>query len=78
MAKVSILLTSYNHAQFLRQSIESILSQSFEDFELFIVDDGSIDESAEIIHSFDDTRIHTVFHKQNQAGPHWLRDIKPK
>ncbi len=78
MAKVSILLTSYNHAQFLRQSIESILSQSFEDFELFIVDDGSIDESAEIIQSFDDTRIHTVFHKQNQAGPHWLRDIKPK
>lgn len=78
MAKVSILLTSYNHAQFLRQSIESVLSQSFKDFELFIVDDGSADGSAEIIRSFEDPRIHAVFHEQNQAGPHWLRDIKPK
>lgn len=78
MAKVSILLTSYNHAPFLRQSIESILSQSFHDFELFIVDDGSKDESAEIIRNFHDERIHTVFHEQNQGGPHWMRDVKPR
>ncbi len=76
MAKVTVLLTSYNHAAFLRQSIESILEQSYRDYELFIVDDGSVDGSADIIRSYHDERIHVVIHEKNMCGPHWIRDLK--
>jgi glycosyltransferase involved in cell wall biosynthesis len=49
MPRVSIFMSSYNHAQYLRESIDSVLAQSFRDFELFIVDDASTDESWSII-----------------------------
>jgi glycosyltransferase involved in cell wall biosynthesis len=55
--KVSIILTSYNHAKFLRDSIESVLAQTFSDFELIIWDDESTDESWQIINSYTDARI---------------------
>lgn len=55
--KVSIILTSYNHAKYLRQAIESALAQTFSDFELIIWDDASTDESWEIIKSYNDSRI---------------------
>ena len=47
--KVSVILTSYNHASFIRESIDSVLNQSFKDFELHIWDDCSSDNSWEII-----------------------------
>jgi len=55
--KVSVILTSYNHAKYLRHAIESALSQTFSDFELIIWDDASTDESWEIINSYQDARI---------------------
>ncbi len=55
--KVSVLLTSYNHAKYLHDSINSVLNQTFTDFELIIWDDMSTDESWEIINSFSDPRI---------------------
>lgn len=63
--KVSVLLTSYNHAKHLRESIESVLSQTFKDFELHIWDDGSTDNSWEIISSYSDKRIRAVRNKAN-------------
>jgi len=57
---LSVIMTVYNAADYLRQSIGSILEQSYEDFELIIVDDGSLDESAEIIEGFRDARIRFV------------------
>ena len=57
MAKVSILLTSYNHAKYLREAIDSVLGQTFRDFELIIWDDASADESWQIIKSYADARI---------------------
>lgn len=57
MTQVSILLTSYNHAAFLRESIDSVLAQTFADFELIIWDDNSTDGSWEIIKSYTDPRI---------------------
>lgn len=47
--KVSVILTSYNHEKFIEQSIESVLNQTFQDFEFIIVDDCSTDSSWEII-----------------------------
>lgn len=49
---VSVLLTNFNGEQYLRASIESILNQNFIDFELIIIDDGSVDGSWQIIQNF--------------------------
>ena len=54
---VSILLPVYNGAAYLRESLESILGQTYPDFELIIIDDGSCDDSPRIIQSIDDPRI---------------------
>lgn len=55
----------YNAQQDLREAIESVLSQSFSDFELLIIDDGSTDESVQIIRSFEDSRIRLISQPRN-------------
>lgn len=55
--KVSVLLTSHNHAKYLKEAIDSILNQTFSDFELIIWDDASTDESWQIISGYSDGRI---------------------
>jgi len=57
MPEVSVLMPVYNGGAFLRSAIESILSQSYSNFEFIIIDDGSTDDSVEIIKSFKDERI---------------------
>jgi len=54
---ISVILPVYNGASFLKQAIDSILAQTFEDFELIIVNDGSTDASEEIVFSIEDNRI---------------------
>lgn len=54
---VSVLIPVYNAEAFIRESIDSVLSQTLTDFELLLVDDGSTDKSAEIITSYTDKRI---------------------
>jgi len=66
--RVSVILTSYNHAKFIKESIESVLNQSFQDFELIIWDDCSTDNSWDIILSFDDPRIHPFRNETNLSG----------
>jgi glycosyltransferase involved in cell wall biosynthesis len=59
----------YNSARFLRESIRSVLNQTFRDFELVVVDDGSTDRSWEILLSFEnDKRIRPLRHKTNQGA----------
>lgn len=55
--RVSVLLTSYNHEKYLKEAIDSVLDQSFADFELIIWDDASTDESWQIITGYWDYRI---------------------
>ena len=66
--KVSVILTSYNHAAYIGAAIESVLNQTFTDFELLIVDDNSKDNSQEIILSYEDPRIKTFFYKENRGA----------
>ena len=56
-ARVSVIIPSFNHAPFVAQSIQSVLDQSFQDFEIVITDDGSSDETVDIIRQFRDSRI---------------------
>lgn len=68
MPKVSIILTSFNHAKYLREAIDSALNQTFTDFELIIWDDASIDESWGIIQSYNDSRIKTFRNDEQRRG----------
>jgi glycosyltransferase involved in cell wall biosynthesis len=70
--KVSIVLPVYNGSRYLRQAIESCLKQTYKNIELIIVDDGSTDETPEIIQSYKDQRINYIKHKENQGVPHAL------
>ena len=73
--KVSIYLSSFNHAKYLRESIESVLNQTFSDFELFIEDDSSSDDSWSIIQSYNDPRITANRNKINRNDNTWLRKV---
>src|SRR4029077_5461987 len=50
--RFSVVIPVYNRARFFRQAIDSVLSQTFTDFEVIAVDDGSTDESSEILRSY--------------------------
>lgn len=64
---ISVIMTTYNHEKYIAEAIQSILVQTFSDFELVIVNDGSIDRTGEIITSFQDKRI--VYIYQENMGP---------
>ena len=49
MPKVSVMIPSYNHEKYVGEAIESVLGQTFQDFELIISDDCSPDDSAKVI-----------------------------
>jgi glycosyltransferase involved in cell wall biosynthesis len=66
--KVSVILTSYNHDKYLRESIESVLKQTFPDFDLIIWDDGSTDKSWDIIREYSDPRIQAFRNTTQQRG----------
>jgi len=55
--KITVLMPAYNAGRYLREAIASVLDQSFTDFELLIVNDGSTDDTERIICSFNDRRI---------------------
>ncbi len=79
---VSVILTSYNHEQFIGQAIESVLVQTYTNFELFIVDDCSTDSSWEIIKAYTDPRIIAIRNERNIRIEGWgliaLRQAKGK
>lgn len=64
---VSVLMSGFNAERFLREAIESILTQTFTNFELLIMDDGSSDSTYQIASSFDDPRIR-VFRNERNRG----------
>ncbi|HKK53946.1 MAG TPA: glycosyltransferase family A protein [Patescibacteria group bacterium] len=68
--KISVIIPTYNRANFLPRAIKSVLNQTFKDFELIIVDDGSTDNTKEVINNYlkNDDRIKYIY-QQNSGGP---------
>ncbi len=65
--KLSVLLSAFNAEKYIREAVESILNQTFTDFELLIADDGSKDRTRRIIDSFEDPRIRISHNEVNQG-----------
>ena len=68
MPSVSIITPTYNRAEYLKEAIESVLSQTFQDWELIVVNDGSTDHTVEVLNAYTmrDRRIRSI-HKENSG-----------
>lgn len=61
MAYFSVITPTYNRAHFITKAIESVLNQTFSDWELIVVDDGSTDNTKEVVNGYTDDRIYYLF-----------------
>lgn len=68
MPKVSVIIPTYNRAYLLGETIQSVLDQTYQDFELIISDDGSTDDTDEVVEGFNDARIRYVRREVNSGG----------
>lgn len=66
--KVSVIIPTYNYGHFLGEAIQSVLDQTFQDWELIVVDDGSTDNTREVVAAFADPRIRYVY-QENRGNP---------
>ncbi len=65
MPKVTVSIPTYNRANYLRYSVNSVLNQTYPDFELIICDDGSTDNTSEVVSQWQDSRIRYIRHPKN-------------
>ena len=72
--EISVIMTVYNGEKFLREAIDSLLKQTFQEFELIIIDDGSTDSTLQIINSYHDPRIRLVENGENR-GQSYSRNL---
>ncbi|HCO19315.1 MAG TPA: glycosyl transferase [Tissierellales bacterium] len=64
---VSVIIPTYNRAHMVDRAIRSVLSQTYQDFELIVADDASTDNTEEVVEGFDDERIRYICHKENSG-----------
>jgi len=64
---ISVIMPAFNADSFIKESIHSILNQSYKDFELIIINDGSTDKTEQIVNSFEDSRIKLVNNDSNMG-----------
>ncbi len=65
---VTVIIPTYNRAQMVKRAIDSVLEQSYTHWELLVIDDASTDETAEVVQSMTDGRIHYLRHDTNRGG----------
>jgi len=66
--KFSIIIPTYNRANLLSRAIKSILSQTYQNFELIIINDGSTDDTEKVVSSFDSNKIIYIKHEKNKGA----------
>lgn len=72
---ISVIIPSYNHEKFIGKAIESVLNQTYENFELIIMDDNSTDNSKKVINSYNDSRIVKYFSTENKGAVETLNHL---
>lgn len=65
MPEMSVIMPAYNAAPYLREAVDSILAQTFTDFELIVIDDCSTDETPDILSSYNDSRLRVLRNDKN-------------
>ena len=70
---VTIVLPTYNGMKYLKESVDSCLQQTFEDFELIIIVDGSTDETVTFLKTYIDKRLRVIVTKNQGQGDAMLR-----
>jgi glycosyltransferase involved in cell wall biosynthesis len=68
MPTVSVIIPTYNRAQLLAFAVLSVLNQTYQDFELIVVDDGSSDNTVDVVTGFRDNRIRLIRHSTSKGG----------
>lgn len=69
LPKVTVIIPTYNRAHLIERSIRSVLDQTYQDFELIVVDDGSTDNTEEIVARFGDDRLRYIRLNQSSGSP---------
>ncbi|WP_332899995.1 glycosyltransferase family 2 protein [Haladaptatus sp. CMSO5] len=69
MPTVSVVIPTYNRSEEVTHAIDSVLAQTYDDFELLVVDDGSTDDTKEVVTGYDDDRVKFIEHEENQGAP---------
>ena len=65
--RVSVIIPLFNKAPYVKRALDSVTAQTFTDFEVIVVDDGSTDQGAQIVSAYDDSRVRLL--RQKNAGP---------
>ena len=73
---ISVIIPLYNKEPIIERSLQSVLSQDYDDFEVVVVNDGSTDRSADIVRSINDPRIRLI--EQENGGPSKARNTGTK
>ncbi len=68
MPRVSVIIPTHNRAHLLNRAVQSVLDQTYQDFEIIITDDASTDNTEELVKGFNDGRIQYYRHEKNQGG----------
>ena len=79
MPKVTVVIPNYNHARFLDRRIQTVLNQTYNDFEVLYLDDASTDNSSEVFAKYaDDPRVRSIVNTTNSGGPfpQWNRGVR--
>ena len=65
--KVSVVIPTYNRAYIIRQALDSVITQTYRNFEIVVVDDGSTDNTAEVVQQYESDRVRYVRHERNRG-----------
>ncbi|MEJ2647390.1 MAG: glycosyltransferase family A protein [Sedimentisphaerales bacterium] len=67
MSQISVIIPLYNKEKYIKRALDSVFAQTYQDFEVIVIDDGSTDEGAQIVRSYNDKRLRLI--EQANAGP---------